>query len=103
MNKIETKEQLYIVEPTGLLPELLFLDDIEILLTKLGYPVPIHYDWWCLYMKLYEGKNVSDTTFNEFKIYINKLSPYLFEVTAFIKEQYKTIGRFELLKKINVI
>jgi hypothetical protein len=103
LSVIEKKEELFIGKTREAIPELRYLDDIEKHLGKLGYPVPIHFDWFTFYMQLAEENYVSDNAFSEFKNYIDKLSPYLIDVISFIKEQYKTIGRFELLKQIKVI
>ncbi|MFE4242558.1 phospholipase D-like domain-containing protein [Peribacillus butanolivorans] len=103
LNKIKRKEDLYVGEIKHAIPELRYLDDIEKHLEDLGYPVPIHFDWWQLYEQLYEGKHVPDIIFRNFKSYLHILSPYLVDVITFISEQYESIGRIELLKRIRVI
>ena len=103
LNKIEIKEELNSNEARELIPELRYLNDIDKHLEKLGYPVLKNFDWWHFYMQLYEKKYVPDIAFQEFKNYLHELSQYLIEVTAFIDEQYKTIGRIELLKQIKII
>ena len=103
LSKVEKKEELYIDKIGNEIPQLRYLDDIEKHLDKLGYSVPIHFDWWNFYIQLYEEKFVPDISFSEFKNFLHKLYPYLIDVTAFINEQYKTIGRIELLKQIKVI
>lgn len=103
LRKIERKDDLYISKTREIIPQLRYLDDLEKNLGELGYPVPIHFDWWQLYEQLYEEKHVPDNVFREFKSYLHELSPYLVEVTTFVKEQYESIGRTELLKRINVI
>ncbi|WP_318264034.1 phospholipase D-like domain-containing protein [Peribacillus simplex] len=102
LNKAEKKDDLY-SDIKHNIPELRYLDDLEENLETLGYPVPTHFDWWQLYMNLYEEKHVPDYIFHEFKSYLNELSPYLVNITTFIKEQYKSIGRFALLKQIKEI
>jgi len=102
LNKIEKKEDLY-NDTKHEMTELRYLDDLEKNLEALGYPVPAHFDWWQLYMNLYEEKYVPDFVFHGFRKYLHELSPYLVNVTNFIKEQYKSIGRNALLKKIGVI
>jgi phosphatidylserine/phosphatidylglycerophosphate/cardiolipin synthase-like enzyme len=103
LSKIERKEDLYIDKIREIIPELRYLDDIEKYLEKLGYPVPIHFDWLQFYMQLYEGKHVPDIIFRRFKSYLHELSSYLIDVTTYVNEQYKSIGRIELLKRIGVI
>jgi hypothetical protein len=99
---IEKKEELY-SDKREAIPELRYLDNIEKHLNELGYPVPLHFDWFHFYMQLYDEKYVADIAFSEFKHYLHNLYPYLIDVSAVINEQYKTIGRIELLKKIKVI
>ncbi|MDQ0176456.1 hypothetical protein [Bacillus chungangensis] len=65
--------------------------------------MPIHIDWFNFYMHLDKAKNVPDITFSEFKKYLHKLFPYLIEVSEYVNEQYKTIGRIQLLKHVQVI
>ena len=103
LSKTEEKEELYIDKIGNEIRQLRYLDDIEKHLDKLGYSVPIHFDWWSFYMQFYEEKYVPDIASSKFKNYLHKLYPYLIDVTAFINEQYKTIGRIELLKQIEVI
>lgn len=103
LNKIDTIEDLYNSEEKFLIVDLRYLDDIQKHLEDMGYPVPIHFDWWQLYMYLYEEKHVPNNIFSNFKSYIHKLYPFLIEVTNFINKQYETIGRIEFLKKIKVI
>lgn len=100
MRKIERKEDLY----KGNIPHLRFLDDLEKDLEKLGYPVPAHFDWWPFYLQLYEEKRVpDDMTFHNFNSYLNEISSYLNDVISFVNEQYESIGRIELMKRIGVI
>lgn len=103
LSKVEIKEDLYNDKVENLIPELRFLDDLEKHLENIGYPVPAHFDWWQLLMQLDEKKPVSDIAFQGFRLYLQALSPYLVNVTDFVKEQYKTIGRTALLKGIGVI
>lgn len=102
LNNIDRKDELY-SDTKHEMAELRFLDDLEENLEALGYPVPANFDWWELYMNLYEEKHVPVFVFHKFKNYLHELSPYLANVTNFIKEQYKSIGRNALLKKIGVI
>jgi hypothetical protein len=95
LSEIENMDELY--EKKEAIPELRYLDDIEKYLGKTGYPLPIHFDWFTFYMHLDEEKYVPDIAFREFKNYLHELFPYLIEVIGFISEQYKTIGRIELL------
>ncbi|MDR4946508.1 phospholipase D-like domain-containing protein [Neobacillus cucumis] len=99
--EIESMDELY--QKKEAIPELRYLDDIEKYLGKTGYPVPIHFDWFTFYMHLDEEKYVPDIDFSEFKNYLHELFPYLIEVSDYINEQYKTIGRIQLLKQIQVI
>ncbi|PFP29428.1 hypothetical protein COJ96_11025 [Bacillus sp. AFS073361] len=101
LSEIESMDELY--EKKEAIPQLRYLDDIEKYLGKTGYPVQIHFDWFTFYMHLYEEKYVPDIAFREFKNYLHELFPYLIDVIGFISEQYKTIGRIELLKQIKVI
>ncbi len=103
LNKIKRKEELYVSETRELIPQLRYLDDIEKYLQELGYRVPVHFDWFNFYMQIYEKNQVSDSGFDNFKRYIHQLSPYLVDVTSFLREQYERIGRIELLKKIRII
>lgn len=103
LKQVEKVNDLYIDKTRETIPELRYLDDIEKHLDKLGYPVPSQFNWWPFYMKLYDKKLVTIIEFNKFKDYIHQVSQYLKEVTVFINEQYKTIGRIQLLKNINVI
>ncbi|WP_375256426.1 hypothetical protein [Paenibacillus sp. JMULE4] len=100
MRKIERKEDLI----KGNIPQLRFLDDLEKDLENLGYPVPVQFDWWPLYLQLYEDKRVpDDMTFYSFESYLNKISSYLNDVISFVNEQYENIGRIELMKRIGII
>ncbi|MDR9744407.1 phospholipase D-like domain-containing protein [Paenibacillus taichungensis] len=100
MRKIETVNDLHI----GNIPQLRFLDDLEKDLEKIGYPIPVHFDWWPLYLQIHEEKCVpDDKTFNDFQIYLNGISLYLSNVISFVNEQYQSIGRFELMKMIEKI
>ncbi|MCU5508228.1 phospholipase D-like domain-containing protein [Bacillus cereus] len=99
LKKIESNTDLY-SDIMHYIPELRFLYDIEEKLIALGYPIPVQFDWYGLYMNLYEKNQVPDYVFEQFKEYINGLSPYLLSLNDFIEEQYKSIGKFELLKKI---
>ncbi|MDQ0656998.1 phospholipase D-like domain-containing protein [Paenibacillus sp. W2I17] len=100
MITVEKKDDLYL----GNIPQLRFLDGLEKDLEKIGYPVPRKFDWWSLYLQIYEQKVVpDDTTFNDFQLYLNEIFVYLNEVISFINEQYKSIGRVEMMKKINNI
>jgi phosphatidylserine/phosphatidylglycerophosphate/cardiolipin synthase-like enzyme len=103
LSKIERKEDLYIDKTRETIPELRYLDDIEKYLEELGYPVPKHFDWYQLYMQLYEEKHVPDIIFRSFKNYLHELSSYLIDVTTYVNEQYESIGRIELLERIRVI
>lgn len=103
LSKIDSKEELYFDEIVNEIPELRFLDDMEKYLENLGYPVPIEFNWWRFYSQLYKEKYVSDIDFSEFQNYTHKLLPYLVNIKAVISEQFETMGRFELLKRINVI
>ncbi len=103
LGKIERKEDLYAGNTKELISELHFLDGMEKDLEKLGYPVPVQFDWWQLYMQLYEEKHVPDMTFHKFKSYLHDISLYLTYVTTFVNEEYEKIGRMELLKRIRVI
>lgn len=103
LSKTEKKEELYIDKIGSEIPELRYLDGIEKYLDKLGYSIPIYFDWWNFYVQMHEEKYVPDIAFSEFKKFIDKLYPYLIDVTAFINEQYKTIGKIELLKQIKII
>lgn len=102
LSEIERKEDLY-GEIREAIPELRYLDIIEKYLEKLDYPVPVHFDWFQLYMQFYEEKPVPDITFRRFKSYLHELSSYLIVVKTFIDEQYESIGRIELLKRAGVI
>lgn len=99
LKKIESNTDLY-SDIMHYIPELRFLYDIEKELIALGHPIPVQFDWYRLYMNLYEKNQVPDYVFEQFKEYINGLSPYLLSLNDFIEEQYKSIGKFELLKKI---
>ncbi|MCM3361269.1 MULTISPECIES: phospholipase D-like domain-containing protein [Bacillaceae] len=102
LSVIEKKEELY-SDKREAIPELRYLDNIEKHLIELGYPVPLHFDWFHFYMQLYDEKYVTDIAFSDFKHFLQNLYLYLIDVNDFINEQYKTIGRIELLKKIKVI
>lgn len=100
MRKIERREDLN----KGNMPQLRFLDDLEKDLKKLGHPIPAHFDWWSLYWEIHEEKRIPDNlTFYKFKCYLDEISPYLEDVISYINEQYESIGRIELMKKIGVI
>lgn len=103
LGKIERKEDLYIDKTKHSIPKLRFLDDLEKDLEKLGYPIPINFDWWHLYTQLYEGNHVPDIIFHNFKSYLHEISSFLVDVTTYINEQYESIGRIELLKRIRII
>lgn len=60
LNNIERIEELK--ETFELLPELRYLDGLEKELENIGHPVPIKFDWWQLYMQLYE-KNMFQKRF----------------------------------------
>lgn len=66
LSKVANKEE----------PELLYLDGIVKHLGKLGYPVPIHFDWYHFYMQLYDEKYVPNIAFIELVNYLHKLSSY---------------------------
>jgi hypothetical protein len=103
LSMLETKEDLYNSDMKFAIVDLRFVDELEKHLEKLGYPVPAHFNWWELYMLLYEEKSISDHMFHDFKKYLKELVPYLVKVTSYIKDQYETVGRVELLKRIKVI
>lgn len=103
LRKIERKEDLYIRKTKEEIPELRFVYDLENYLKELGYPVPEDFGWFQFYMQLDEENYVSDTSFHDFKNYLHELSPYLIDVSTFINEQYESVGRIELLKRIKVI
>ncbi|USK62315.1 phospholipase D-like domain-containing protein [Peribacillus asahii] len=103
LSKIEKKEDLYIGNIKHNISNLRYLDGLEKVLEKLGYPIPVKFEWWQLYQQLYEEKHVPDNIFHDFKSYLHVLSPYLVDVTTFVNEQYENIGRNELLKRIGVI
>ncbi|MFF8775593.1 hypothetical protein, partial [Kitasatospora sp. NPDC015120] len=66
----------------------------------IGYPIPITFNWFDLYMDIYDKEVVSDNTIGEFKNYLLKLAEYLTDVISYVNEQYQSIGRYELLKKL---
>lgn len=100
MRTIERKEELY----KGNIPQLRFLDDLEKSLENLGYPVPAHFNWWPLYLQIHEKKSLpDDLTFNNFKNYLNEIYVYLDVVLSYVEEQYGSIGRIGLMKRIGVI
>lgn len=104
LKEAETKEDL-LSEARHQIPELRFLDSIEEDLEKLGYPVPVHFDWWSFYLRLEEETHLVllDSDFDKFKNYINELYPYLLTVKEYIDEQYKTVGKIEVLRRISAI
>lgn len=83
--------------------ELRFLDGMEKDLETLGYPVPITFDWWNLYERLYKEEHVPETVLSDFKDYVNTLLPYLYKLKSIIREYYQTSGRVQLLEKIGLI
>lgn len=103
LSKVEKKESLYIASNIENIAQLRYLDSLENNLKELGFPIPIHFDWWQLLWELDEKKPIPDITFNNFKDYLYTLSQYLNTVIEYVKEQYESIGRLELLKRIKVI
>ncbi|HDR6332495.1 TPA: phospholipase D-like domain-containing protein, partial [Bacillus thuringiensis] len=103
LSKVEKKESLYIASNIENIAQLRYLDSLENNLKELGFPIPIHFDWWQLLWELDEKKPIPDITFNNFKNYLYTLSQYLNTVIEYVKEQYESIGRLELLKRIKVI
>ncbi|QEQ20783.1 phospholipase D-like domain-containing protein [Bacillus sp. BS98] len=103
LSKIEKKEDLCTDNNIENIAQLRYLDDLEKNLKDLGLPVPVHFDWWQLFMLLSEKKQVPDFMFHNFKEYLYALSLYLNNVTQYVNEQYESIGRIELLKRIKVI
>lgn len=101
--KVEEKNELYTFETQERIPELRYLDDLENYLNKLGYPIPNHFDWWYFYGQIHQKKQVTDINFSEFKKYLHELTLYLNSVVTHLEKQYKTIGKTELLKQLNII
>ena len=102
LNKIERKEDLF-TDKKHALGGLRYIDDLEKNFEVMGFPVPAQFDWYELYMNLYDEKHISDNVFREFKIYLHVLYPYLLDIKNYLKEQYESIGRKAFLKKIGEI
>ncbi|KGR89717.1 hypothetical protein CD30_15665 [Ureibacillus massiliensis 4400831 = CIP 108448 = CCUG 49529] len=96
-------EELYEEKIREIIPELRFLDDLKKYFNELNYIVPPEYDWFKFYMQLYNEEQVYNVQFEEFKSYLDDAHDYLTHAISFINEQYRTIGRLELLKKAKVI
>ncbi|WP_427108174.1 phospholipase D-like domain-containing protein [Lysinibacillus xylanilyticus] len=96
-------EDLYTDEVRERIPELRYLDNIEEDLKGLGFSPPKSFDWFGLYMEIYDDNTISEEQFSVFTYYLNYLQDYLIQAIKFINNQYKTIGRLETLKRAKVI
>lgn len=96
-------EEMYEEEIREIIPEFRFLDDLEKYFIELDYVAPPKYDWYTLVMQLYEKEQVHKDQFEEFQRYLDNAHEFLTHAILFIDEQYRTIGRLELLKKAKVI
>lgn len=96
-------EEMYKEEIREIIPQLRFLDDLKKYFKELNYIAPPEYDWFKLYMQLYNEEQVHKVQFEEFKKYLDNAHEYLTHAISFIDEEYRTIGRLELLKKAKVI
>jgi len=100
LNKINTKEDMYIDKTRELIPIFRFLNDINKCLLNKTLKVPNSFDWLEFYGQLYEKKFISNADYYKFKNYLNELNEYLINVKTYINQQYSSIGRTEYLKKL---
>jgi phosphatidylserine/phosphatidylglycerophosphate/cardiolipin synthase-like enzyme len=96
-------EEMYEEEIREIIPELRYLEDLKKYFKELNYLAPPEYDWFKLVMQLYDKEQVHKVQFEEFKRFLDNAHEYLTHAISFIDEQYRTIGRLELLKKAKVI
>lgn len=99
----KTLEDLHIEDIRERIPELRFLDDVKKYLKELDYPEPPYFNWFSFYMLFYDREVVPEYLFTQFKSYLDDLHDYLSHSISFVDEQYKNIGRLELLKKVKAM
>ncbi|NHN33124.1 phospholipase D-like domain-containing protein [Paenibacillus agricola] len=103
LGNVKSKEELSNNTENFIIGDLRFIDDIERYVEILGYPVPSEFDWWPIYMSIHDGTQISETIYQDFMSYIRVIHPYLIQVSNYVKEQYESIGRNELMKKIGIL
>lgn len=103
LSNVDNLTDLYIAGFREVIPELQYLQDINEIIGNLGYDLLEEYDWLSLYLQLYDEDIISNTVFFEFKYYLDDLLTSLDELSSYLKKQYETIGKLELLKRANAL